>query len=143
MLRASRPVSGSIRTKKNFSEDFTTDGPKSLYGATKLGGENAVVETLGDKALILRTSWVYAAKGRNFLRTMLRLMRDGRELRIISDQIGTPTAADSVAEVVWRLSELSSAGGIYHWSDEGVASWYDFAVAIAEEAAERGLVEPG
>ena len=139
-----------------LSTDFVFDGrsavpyladarpaPLSVYGQTKLGGETAVLEALKGKALILRTSWVYAAEGRNFLRTMLRLMREGRELRIVADQIGTPTAAHSVAEVIWRLAELGTPGGIYHWSDEGVASWYDFAVAIAEEAAERGLVEPG
>lgn len=114
--------------------------PISVYGATKLAGERAVLETLGSSAVVLRTSWVYAANGRNFLLTMLRLLRDRQEVRVVDDQFGTPTTAMSVANAVWRIALARDLAGIFHWSDAGVASWYDFAVAIAEEAGSRRLV---
>jgi dTDP-4-dehydrorhamnose reductase len=73
---------------------------------------------------------------------MLRLMRERGSVRVVSDQIGTPTAAHSIAEVVWRFVASEQLCGIYHWTDAGVASWYDFAVAIADEAAALGMLPP-
>jgi dTDP-4-dehydrorhamnose reductase len=115
--------------------------PLGVYGHTKLAGEQAVQKVLGERALVLRTSWVYAAQGRNFMLTMLRLMRERAKVRVVTDQIGCPTAAITVASVLWALAARSDLSGTWHWSDAGVASWYDFAIAIAEEAVPRGLLQ--
>lgn len=137
----------------HLSTDFVFDGrssraylpgdtphPLSVYGTTKLGGERRVLG--GDCAgIVLRTAWVYAATGRNFVLTMLRLMREREQVRVVSDQIGAPTWASSLARAVWGLIDAGAAAGIYHWTDLGVASWYDFAVAIQEEALARGLLK--
>jgi dTDP-4-dehydrorhamnose reductase len=90
--------------------------------------------------VILRTAWVYAAEGRNFLLTMLRLMRECGTVRVVADQKGTPTAATSIARALWRIAELTRVRGILHWTDDGVASWYEFACAIAEDALAAGLL---
>ena len=137
----------------HISTDFVFDGrastpyapeaataPLGMYGATKAAGEEAVRAELGDRAVILRTAWVYSATGNNFVRTMLRHMARG-PVRVVADQVGTPTSAASLAQVIWRIA-AESAGGTHHWTDAGVASWYDFAVAIAEEAVAAGLI-PG
>ena len=113
--------------------------PVSVYGRTKLDGELAVTRELASRRTIVRTSWVYGAEGRNFLNTMLRRMRSRPQLGIVSDQIGSPTSVTGLARTLWALS-LRRAGGLYHWCDSGVASWYDFAVAIAEEALVLGLL---
>jgi dTDP-4-dehydrorhamnose reductase len=110
--------------------------PVSAYGATKLAGEIAA----GPKALIVRTAWVYAAVGSNFVHTMLRLMRERPEVRVVADQVGTPTHVAGLARALWTLSD-AGATGIYHWTDAGAASWYDFAVAIQEEALALGLLD--
>jgi dTDP-4-dehydrorhamnose reductase len=117
-------------------------GPLNVYGVTKLAGEKAVLETLPGRSVVVRTAWVYAAEGTNFMRTMLRVMNANRAVRVVADQVGTPTAARSLAEVLWKAVEHPEITGIHHWTDAGVASWYDFAVAIAEEGAGLGLV-PG
>ncbi len=91
--------------------------------------------------IVLRTAWVYAATGRNFVLTMLRLMREKQQVSVVCDQIGTPTWATSIATAIWGLIEAQVTGGIYHWTDLGVASWYDFAVAIQDEALARGLLD--
>jgi dTDP-4-dehydrorhamnose reductase len=135
----------------HISTDFVFDGkasspyspeaptaPLNVYGATKLAGEHAARAALGERVAILRTAWVYSATGANFVRTMLRLMTNG-SVRVIADQVGTPTSAVSLAEVIWRIA-AGKAGGVFHWTDAGVASWYDFAVAIAEEGSRAGLL---
>ena len=124
---------------KPYAADAATN-PQSTYGRTKRGGEEAVRRTLPDKSVVLRTAWVYASEGNNFVRTMLRLMAAKGAVRVVADQIGTPTAAHSVAEVIWALAARPDVSGTYHWTDAGVASWYDFAVAIAEESAVIGLL---
>ena len=113
--------------------------PTSVYGQTKLEGEQVVQEILGDRALIVRTAWVYAANGSNFVKTMLRLMRERDEVRVVADQIGTPTWASSLANAIWCMIERQLSG-IHHWTDAGQASWYDFAVAIGELGFEEGLL---
>lgn len=113
-----------------------TPNPLSVYGATKLAGEMAA----GPEALIIRTSWVYAAVGGNFVHTMLRLMRERDEVRVVADQIGSPTFATGIAETIWTLA-AQGATGVYHHTDSGAASWYDFAVAIQEEALAIGLLD--
>jgi dTDP-4-dehydrorhamnose reductase len=132
----------------HISTDFVFDGaagspyatdavpaPLSVYGATKLAGERAA----GAKALIVRTSWIYGVDGSNFVLTMLRLMRERDELRVVADQVGTPTSASSIAEGIWALAAQRRTG-IWHHTDSGVASWYDFAVAIQEEAVALGIL---
>jgi dTDP-4-dehydrorhamnose reductase len=126
------------RASRPYAPDAAT-APLGVYGATKLDGEHAA--RAGDPAsIIVRTSWVYAAYGQNFVRTMLRLMASKPEIRVVADQVGSPTWATGLAQVLWRMIEVGAAPGIYHWSDAGVASWYDFAVAIQEEALQRGLL---
>ncbi|MBO9499955.1 MAG: dTDP-4-dehydrorhamnose reductase [Novosphingobium sp.] len=133
----------------HISTDFVFDGtsgspyavdavpnPLSVYGGTKLAGEVAA----GPESLIVRTSWVYAAAGGNFVHTMLRLMRERDELRVVADQIGTPTYATGIAEAIFGLAS-QGLSGIFHFTDSGAASWYDFAVAIQEEALAIGLLD--
>jgi dTDP-4-dehydrorhamnose reductase len=113
--------------------------PLGVYGRTKLAGELAVANLLAGSSTVVRSSWVYSAGHRNFLTTMLQRMSAGKALRVVSDQIGTPTAASSLARVLWSFAERRTSG-IYHWCDSGVASWYDFAVAIGEEAFAARLI---
>ena len=114
--------------------------PLSAYGRTKRDGEAALLDVLGDRALVVRTAWLYSVHGANFVRTMLRLMRERDEVRVVCDQVGTPTWARTLAGVLWTAAARPETGGILHWTDAGVASWYDFAVAIAEEGASSGLL---
>lgn len=136
----------------HVSTDFVFDGtsgipyapdhptaPLGVYGASKQAGEQAVIST-DPAALIVRTAWVYGVTGHNFVRTMLRLMAERDEVRVVADQIGTPTFAGSLAQALWALVS-AGAQGIHHWTDSGVASWYDFALAIQEEALNLGLLE--
>jgi dTDP-4-dehydrorhamnose reductase len=118
-------------------------GPLGVYGRSKLEGEQAVLELLPAASVVVRTAWVYAAHGANFMRTMLRVMAEKGQVRVVADQIGTPTAADSLAGVLWTLAQRPEVRGLQHFTDAGVASWYDFAVAIAEEAAALGLLPAG
>lgn len=115
----------------------TPPAPANAYGRTKLAGEVAA-QQYHPAALIIRTAWVYAAEGSNFVRTMLRLMSERDEIRVVSDQLGTPTHAASLARAIWALDGCS---GIFHWTDAGVTSWYDFAVAIQDEALRAGLLD--
>jgi len=107
--------------------------PLNVYGRTKLAGERAVQAALGAGSTLVRTSWLYSGGHRNFLTTMLHRLAAPGELRVVADQVGAPTAVSGLARVLWALAERR-AGGIFHWCDSGVASWYDFAVAIAEES---------
>jgi dTDP-4-dehydrorhamnose reductase len=142
--------------KKGFlvqlSTDFVLDGkcsrpygpadmpaPLGVYGASKLAGEVAVQRILGDRSAIVRTSWLYSSHGHNFVKTMLRLMEEREEVRVVADQVGTPTWARGLAAAVWQIT-CRSLPGIHHWGDAGVASWYDFGVAIQEEAVSLGLL---
>ncbi len=133
----------------HISTDFVFDGsssrpyrpddtrnPLSAYGRTKAKGEDHLRPT----DLLVRTSWVYTAGGANFVRTMLRLMAEKDELRVVADQIGSPTWAPGLANAIWGMVS-SDAKGTFHHSDAGVAGWYDFAVAIQEEARAMGLLD--
>lgn len=137
----------------HVSTDFVFDGRKSspylpedemhplgVYGASKAEGEKRLRAVLGDAAVVVRTGWLYAAQGQNFVNTMLRLMREKDSLGVIADQVGTPTWVGSLAEVIWKIAGNPKIAGTHHWSDAGVASWYDFAVAIQEEALAAGLL---
>ena len=103
--------------------------PINAYGAGKALGEHLALKN-NDQSVIVRTAWVYAATGRNFVNTMLRLMAEKPQLNVVCDQIGTPTWATSLADCLLQLTDRADLTGIYHYTDAGVASWYDFAKAI-------------
>ncbi len=146
----------------HYSTDYVFDGRKSTpyveedtpnplnaYGRSKLAGEVAVRDAKGDH-LILRTSWVYAARGNNFVKTILRLARERDELNIVADQVGAPTSARLIAEatehMLRHVRQVQSADpfafGTYHLAAAGATSWHGFAQAIVECAAGHGLLEP-
>lgn len=114
------------------SEDMPTN-PLGVYGRTKLSGEQAIQE-VGAKAIIIRTAWLYSEFGNNFLKTMLRLTAEKESLNVVFDQVGTPTYAGDLALVIFSIIEgnlYAGNEGVYHFSNEGVCSWYDFANEIA------------
>lgn len=145
----------------HVSTDFVFDGTKTtpyqtndqvnpinVYGASKLAGDSKVNAILGNQAIIIRTAWVYSVNGNNFVKTMLRLMAEKEQLGIVYDQVGTPTWAKGLATMIWALVEKNQntestldAAKILHWTDAGVCSWYDFAVAIQELAVEKGMLD--
>jgi dTDP-4-dehydrorhamnose reductase len=138
----------------HLSTDFVFDGgqgrpyaltdatnPLGVYGRTKLEGEREVARLSEGTAVILRSAWVYGVHGKNFVLTMLRLMREKESVSVVSDQVGTPTWDRSLAEAIWLIAERPEMRGVHHWTDAGVASWYDFAVAIQEEAMSTGLLD--
>lgn len=135
----------------HVSTDFVFDGeasrpyapgahanPLGVYGRTKLAGEVAVAERGDAGALIVRTAWVYSRHGANFVKTMLRLMATRDSVGVVDDQVGTPTWAGGLARALWAAAARPDVAGVLHWTDAGVASWYDFAVAIRDEAAAAG-----
>lgn len=114
-------------------------GPINVYGASKLAGERHIVAATDLDSRIIRTSWVYGARGRNFALTMLRLFGEREIVKVVTDQVGAPTSVLSLAECTWAAA-AAEAGGMMHFTDSGVASWYDFALAIYEEARALGLI---
>jgi dTDP-4-dehydrorhamnose reductase len=114
--------------------------PQGAYGKSKAAGEKALLEILPEASCLIRTAWVYSSHGNNFVKTMLRLMADKPQLTVIDDQIGTPTWAKGLAEACVSAA-VNKISGVYHWTDEGVASWYDFALAIQELGVEKGLLD--
>ena len=119
-----------------------TTNPLSVYGATKLEGEKAALANNTD-ALIIRTSWVYSSYGNNFVKTILRLCKERESLNIIFDQVGTPTYAHDLARAILEIVTGSNfKPGLYHYSNEGVASWYDFAIAIRDLAGLKTQINP-
>jgi dTDP-4-dehydrorhamnose reductase len=135
----------------HLSTDFVFDGrkaspyrtddepnPINVYGKTKLAGERRVQNVLGARSLVLRTAWLYAAHGDNFVHAMLRLMHERDTIQVVDDQIGTPTEAGGLAQAIW-LAVKRKLSGTHHWTHSGTGSWYDFAVAIQEEAHSCGL----
>ena len=150
----------------HVSTDFVFDGTKTtpyqtddpvnpinVYGASKLAGDIKVNTILGNQATIIRTAWVYSVNGNNFVKTMLRLMAEKEQLGIVYDQVGTPTWAKGLATMIWALvaksqspqetesTQTSNTALVLHWTDAGVCSWYDFAVAIQELAVEKGMLD--
>ncbi|MEB3175885.1 MAG: dTDP-4-dehydrorhamnose reductase [Cyanobacteriota bacterium] len=136
----------------HISTDYVFDGQKNapyletdptaplgVYGESKLAGERAILKT-GAEALILRTAWVYGVYGQgNFVKTMLRLGKERRQLKVVVDQVGSPTWARDIASALARLIPQRTTG-IYHFTNSGAASWYDFATAIFAEARALGAV---
>ena len=114
--------------------------PTGVYGLTKLHGEQQIAES-GVKAIVLRTAWLYSEYGRNFVKTMLDLTATRKQLNVVFDQTGTPTYAQDLADAILAIIEgrmYEGREGIYHYSNEGVCSWYDFTKAIAAEAGHTG-----
>jgi dTDP-4-dehydrorhamnose reductase len=147
----------------HYSTDYVFDGlkdapyeeedpphPVNAYGRSKLAGEIAVQQA-GGSYLILRTSWVYSARGRNFLRTILRLLREREELRIVADQVGAPTSAAQIARVtaailgaaVRECADGRFTSGLFHLTASGATSWHGFAEAILKGAMQAALLAPG
>lgn len=127
--------------KEPYKEDDLTD-PVNLYGAAKLEGEKRVMQSHPD-SIIIRTAWVYSVFGNNFVKTMLRLMAEREQINVVNDQFGTPTyAADLAAAILQIISSEQWKPGIYHFSNEGKISWYDFAVAIKELSGSACKINP-
>lgn len=142
----------------HISTDYVFDGnattpykendpvnPQSIYGASKLAGEQILSSTL-NQHIILRTSWVFGATGNNFVKTMLRLAAERNELSVVADQYGCPTSANSIAGVLWQLAQMYLASGhlpwgVYHFSNSPACTWYDFACEIFKQAASMQLLE--
>ena len=113
-----------------YTEEMPTC-PQSAYGRTKLAGEHQLLDTLGEDAVNLRTAWLYSPYGKNFVKTMLALGKDKPALKVVFDQVGSPTCARDLARAI--VTVMSADGwhpGVYHFSNEGVISWYDFTLAI-------------
>ncbi len=124
-------------------EDEPTN-PIGAYGKTKLDGEQAIVNS-GCKYLIFRTAWLYSSFGANFVKTMKRLTAERHTLKVVIDQVGTPTYAADLAELIYYIIEedkLEGNEGIYHYSNEGVCSWYDFAIEIANQSGNTCDIQP-
>lgn len=111
-----------------YTEEASTC-PASVYGSTKLAGEQEVMEGC-EKAVVIRTAWLYSIYGNNFVKTMIRLGRERESLGVIFDQVGTPTYAHDLARAIYAIINKGVVPGIYHFSDEGVCSWYDFTKTI-------------
>ncbi len=138
----------------HYSTDYVFDGraarpyreddpvaPLGVYGASKLAGEEAIRDS-GARHLIFRTAWVYAAHGRNFPRTMLRLAAERDELRVVADQVGSPTPAGLIADITTKvLAQEPARSGLWHLTTTGQVSWHGFAQAIVEGAYARGLLD--
>ena len=124
-----------------FWQETDATGPLNVYGRTKLEGEQAVTRCA--KHLIFRTSWVYAARGANFAKTMLRLAQEREQLKVIDDQIGAPTGAELIADVtalaLRAVLQKPEQAGIYHLAAGGEVSWFDYARFVIEQARQRGL----
>jgi len=155
--RAAKAVGARVL---HYSTDYVFDGqvptprdesspvsPLGVYGKSKLAGERALIDS-GASHLILRTAWVHAARGKNFLRTMLKLARDRDQLRVVADQHGAPTSARLIADVsahVIRMMRLAPAQdarfGVYHLAASGQTTWAGFAAALLAEARDMGLIE--
>lgn len=145
----------------HISTDFVFDGlknrpyiesdaaePLNIYGETKLAGENAVLSVMKFNAIIIRTSWIYSEYGNNFVDTILRLSQEKSDLNVVSDQLGAPTYANDLANVIlsiiegekFRLTKQESK--IYHYSNEGECSWYDFASEIINISGSKCILNP-
>lgn len=138
----------------HISTDFIFDGranqpygpdadanPLSVYGASKWAGEQLVRALLPESSVVVRTSWVYSSHGNNFVKTILRLAKEKPQIGVVADQIGSPTWAKGLADWLWVVAAKPEVAGVFHWSDAGVASWYDFAVAIQELGYAKGLLD--
>lgn len=147
-----RAVSANGIRLVHISTDFVFDGnadqpyteeaktaPLNEYGKSKLAGEKPVLSMPDEKGLVIRTSWLYGPRGRNFVTTILKALKKMPFLQVVNDQFGSPTSVRSLANVIYRSISLN-LNGLYHWCDAGVCSWYDFAVEIQNQALETSLL---
>ena len=129
-----------------YTESFPTD-PVNVYGASKLEGEKQAME-LNPDSIIIRTSWLYSSLGKNFVRTMIQLMNEKDQIKVVKDQLGSPTNAADLAEAIFNIIGLCHlqiydwSPGIYNFSNEGIISWYDLAKAIKEITDSPTVVKP-
>jgi dTDP-4-dehydrorhamnose reductase len=118
-----------------------TPAPRSVYGASKLAGEEAVAEATAGAAVVLRTAWLYSAFGENFVKTILSLAATRPTLEVVADQVGSPTWAAGLAWVIWETARHPELRGVYHWTDAGETSRHGFASAIVKEAVRAGVLD--
>lgn len=125
-----------------YKEEQPTD-PLGAYGRTKLAGEYSLIAT-GCRYIIIRTAWLYSSFGKNFVKTMRQLTTDRDELKVVFDQVGTPTYAGDLAALIYKIidTRMLDRQGVYHFSNEGVCSWYDFAVEICELSGNQCNIQP-
>ncbi|QDZ91633.1 NAD(P)-dependent oxidoreductase [Shewanella decolorationis] len=128
--------------------ESATPAPLSVYGKSKLAGEQAVLRILAERAVVIRTAWLYGVDGHNFVKTMLRLMAtmpDGQPLSVINDQIGSPTWADALAHLIWQLIasplDVGCGSRLFHYAGQGQCSWYEFALEIQRQAMALKLLD--
>jgi dTDP-4-dehydrorhamnose reductase len=139
-------VFDGLKHKPYFENDTTS--PLNIYGKTKLAGENAVLSIMNYNAIIIRTSWVFSEYGNNFVDTILKLIKKGGDLNIVSDQIGTPTYAADLGQVILtiikseKFNAVKQESTIYHYSNEGECSWYDFAKEIVNISGTQRTINP-
>ena len=139
-------VFDGLKLKPYIEKDNTS--PKNVYGKTKLDGENAILSTMVCDALIIRTSWLYSEYGNNFLDTILKLTQTKEKLNIVSDQIGSPTYANDLAIAILKIieskkfSEASVISEVFHYSNDGKCSWYDFAREIVQITGKKCSIDP-
>lgn len=137
----------------HLSTDFVFDGksrrpylpdaptaPLGVYGRSKLAGEQRVRALLPIKSAVIRTSWLYSEYGNNFVKTMLRLMSERDEIGVVNDQVGSPTSTHSLASLLLTMARRQFQSGLFHWTDGGSVSWYEFALQIQKEALQQGLL---
>jgi dTDP-4-dehydrorhamnose reductase len=137
----------------HVSTDFVFDGhqqepyqpaartnPLSVYGNSKLGGEQVLLRQAAQRSCIVRTAWLYSAGSKNFMNTMLQLLQSRDSLRVVHDQRGTPTSAAGLAAALWRAVQLPTLTGILHWTDDGETTWYGFACEIQRLGLHYGLL---
>jgi dTDP-4-dehydrorhamnose reductase len=121
----------------------TTDMPKpiNVYGHSKLAGEQVLGEYHPENSTVIRSAWLYSPFGNNFVKTMLKLMSQQREIKVVDDQFGSPTSAIELAHFIWQLTEEATLSTTYHWSDSGITSWFEFAQQIVLSARTQELLE--
>jgi dTDP-4-dehydrorhamnose reductase len=130
---------GKLDVEKIYTEDMIP-GPISAYGKTKLIGEENAKKS--EKYYILRTAWLYGLGGKNFVKTMLKLSETHDELKVVCDQHGSPTSTTTLCEIIEQIMEKEPAYGVYHSTNEGFTTWYDFTVKIMELAGRKTKVHP-
>ena len=139
-------VFDGLKHKLYFESDVTS--PLNIYGKTKLAGENAILSIMKFDAIIIRTSWLYSEYGNNFVDTILKLTQKNNNLNIVSDQMGSPTYAGDLAQAILKIinsdgfNELEKESEIYHYSNEGECSWYDFAKEVANISGVKCTISP-
>ena len=138
----------------HISSDYVFDGrktsgylitdkpsPLSAYGKSKLAGEESILGNMSENFSIVRTSWLYSSYGNNFVKTIVSLLRTKDEINVVNDQFGSPTYAKGLAQYLWSINEQKNINKIYHWSDGGKVSWYEFAKKIQELGVELNLFD--